>query len=112
MWEKQAKGEEDSVWLRMRWNPKLIRDISSVTCITSLEHSGNNHWMLAGVVLRELNGVPTYPKTPPHIIPFEVDLTSAIAELALGQPGYVLLFIVQPSSSVPISKHCTVKTFQ
>ena len=33
--------------------PKLIGDFSSATCITSLEHGGNNRGMLAGVVLRE-----------------------------------------------------------
>ena len=33
--------------------PKLTRDFSSATCITSLEHGGHNRGMLAGVVLRE-----------------------------------------------------------
>lgn len=41
--------------------------------------------MSAGVVLRDLNGVLTYPKTPPRIIPFDSDHTSAVAELALNQ---------------------------
>ena len=50
--EKRAKDEEDSVCLRTRWNPELIRDVSSATCITSLKHGGNNRWMLAGVVLK------------------------------------------------------------
>ena len=41
--------------------------------------------MLAGVVLRELNGVLTYPIASPRIIPFDLNHTSAVAKLALNQ---------------------------
>ena len=51
-------GEAGEGWGRRRLaaNPleaKSTRDVSSVTCITSLGHRGHNRGMLAGVVLRE-----------------------------------------------------------